>query len=1120
MMPCPSDEQLEGLLSEQLASPERDAIEAHVEECGHCQQEIERLLNETALPGVRRVHEARSQTRATQGFVPQLHDAPCPPELVVQAAPLSLPVLPGYEVLEEIGRGGMGVVYRACHLALNRVVAVKMILATSHTDADARRRFKAEAEAAARLQHPHIVPIYEVNEAEGRAYFALEFCGGGSLAKHLDGTPWPALRAAELLETLARAVEAAHQAQVVHRDLKPANILLTAEGQAKITDFGLAKKLGEVGQTQTGQVLGTPCYMAPEQAAGKKEVGPAADVYALGAILYELLTGRPPFRGETQMDTVLQVLNIEAVAVRRLQPQAPRDLETICHKCLHKDPKQRYATALDLAEELRRFRTGEPILARPAGTMERAAKWARRRPAIAALLAGLLAVTVLGFAAVLWQWRQTQEALVKEADAHQDSDQARQAEAAAHERTERLLYFHKINLSHREWQAWNIAQAERLLNECREDLRHWEWRYLKRLCHADLGTLIEHDTMVVALAFSPDGQWLASAGSNWSSTAPGEIKLCRADTGKHCFTLRGHSGPLLDLAFSPDSRWLASCSVSVTREPPRVKLWDVPSCAEVPMPADFGVAGNGVAFHPDGKTLASAGSDGAVRLWDIPSGKLRHTLPGPHRRSARKVAFSPNGNLVASVGRDGTARIWDPARPGPPIVLAMENAPPEPATETDAYDVRCLAFSPDGRQLAVGGKDRTLRIWEVGSFTKKVAWLGHGSAINSLQFSATGDALASADGMGMILIWEVAGSRVTRTLRGHTGGVHGLAFRRDGRLASASEDRTVKLWDVTAPQEWRVPQGSAGGAESLAYSPTGKHWAAGSPRLLTNGWTVRLWETDADRPPRLLQGHTAWVSAVAFSPDGRFLASASMDRTVRIWPVTDDSPVRLLNKHGAGVRGVAWSPDGKTLATAGDDKTIILWDTVSGRDLFALRGHGGTIACVTFSPDGLHLASASGDQSVILWDLQSRAAERTLHPEARPMHGASGYDSSVLFTLDGQHLITAGGDDKIRIWDLTEGFGHLTHPARILLGHREVVSCLAISRDSRRLASGSVDATVKIWDIGSGQEALTLRGHNSTPTSVAFSSDGRRLVSSGLETLIWEGMAEATDAAAPAVGGK
>ncbi len=306
--------------------------------------------------------------------------------------------IPGYEVLDTLGRGGMGVVYRARQKKLGRVVALKMILAGAHAGEADLARFRTEAEAIARLQHPNIVQVYEVGEQGGLPYFSLEFCPGGSLEKRLAGTPLPAREAAALVEALARAMAAAHQKGVIHRDLKPANVLLAEDGTPKITDFGLARKLEDAAHpTLSGAILGTPSYMAPEQAAGKsKGIGPAADIYALGAILYELLTGRPPFKAATALDTLLQVIEQEPAPVRQLNPQAPRDLDTICLKCLQKAPQQRYASAAALADDLRRFREGELITARPPGLLRRADRWVRRHQGLAMIwTAGVAALVVL-----------------------------------------------------------------------------------------------------------------------------------------------------------------------------------------------------------------------------------------------------------------------------------------------------------------------------------------------------------------------------------------------------------------------------------------------------------------------------------------------------------------------------------------------------------------------------------------------------------------------------------------------------------------------------------------------------------------------------------------------------
>ncbi|MBY0527140.1 MAG: protein kinase [Gemmataceae bacterium] len=374
-----------------------------------------------------------SVTHATGVRPPAPPSAPTHPTAPTVAA--VRPTVAGYEILGELGRGGMGVVYKARHVSLQRLVALKMVLTGEYASPQELARFRGEGLAVARLHHPNIVQIYEVGEQNGRPFFSLEFVDGGSLAQRLAGTTLPARSAAAMAETLARAVHHAHQQGIVHRDLKPGNILLkVVSGQSsvvskdkaapssalttdhlslttipKITDFGLAKRTdGASDQTKTGSVLGTPSYIAPEQAAGRKEIGPSADIYALGAILYEMLTGRPPFRGESSMDTILQVMSEEPVAPRQLQPKLPRDLETICLKCLEKEPRKRYATADDLADDLRSFLDHKPIRGRPVGTRERMWRWSRRNPVVATLSALLLVALVGGFLSMTVLWRRAE----------------------------------------------------------------------------------------------------------------------------------------------------------------------------------------------------------------------------------------------------------------------------------------------------------------------------------------------------------------------------------------------------------------------------------------------------------------------------------------------------------------------------------------------------------------------------------------------------------------------------------------------------------------------------------------------------------------------------------------
>ena len=496
-----------------------------------------------------------------------------PAEQDAEDRPSGLAVTPGltklrsfgdYELLEEIGHGGVGVVYKARQKSLDRIVALKLLLFGPHSSPDSVKRFRAEAVATAALQHPNIVAIHEVGFCEGQHFIAMDYVEGPCLSALIRGSPLPARRAAGYVKIIAEAIHYAHERGILHRDLKPANVLIDANDQPRVTDFGLAKRLeGDSELTVTGQVLGSPNYMPPEQATGKRgTTSRRSDIYALGAILYHALTGRPPFVGEGMADTVQQVLNAEPVSPRVLNPSVPADLETVCLKCLEKEPGKRYATAQMLAEELGRFLEGKPVLARPVGRLAKAWRWCRRNPALAGTGAVAVLAVLLGFIGVLWQLQRVEF--------------QRQRAEAGEQSARRRAYISEINSAQQALEANNPGRAFELLNRHRPslvvpasagavqtssperpgrlkaglqtDLRGFEWRYLWQQCQTEAEAVVGRlPSGIRSLEVSSDGRWLV-AGS-----ARGAVKVWNLSTGEE-ISLVPEPGPKACATFSPDSR--------------------------------------------------------------------------------------------------------------------------------------------------------------------------------------------------------------------------------------------------------------------------------------------------------------------------------------------------------------------------------------------------------------------------------------------------------------------------------------------------------------------------------------------------------------------------------------
>ena len=952
-----------------------------------------------------------------------------------------------YELLEEVARGGMGIVFRARQISLDRVVAVKALLFGEFASDPFVARFRAEAQAAGALQHPNIVAIHDVWEHRGQHFFSMEFVQGQTLAQIIKEGPLASKRAAGYAATIARAVHFAHTRNIVHRDLKPSNVLIDQNDVPRITDFGLAKRIDQDAAQTTSGVVGSPHYMSPEQAGRPgAEVGPAADIYSIGAMLYHMLTGRPPFAGETTAEILSQTLNSEPVSPRLLNASVPRDLETICLKCLQKEPRRRYASAEDLAADLDRFLQDLPIRARAITPFERTIRWCRRNPTPTALLV-LLAVV-----AIVSTW----------ASFHLEH---------LNETIRVGQYLSDMTVAMRHIEDGDNAHALALLKSHIPknkfaDLRGFEWRYMWSQCRGNFANwLPTHRQVVGAIHFTSDGKKILTY--SWDNSA----RLWDARARRNLLTLQN----VLSIGgFTPDEQAIVVCRTNgvlqiidantgaTNRSIPNIgellaysastqiaatldennsiQVWNVANTqhflaiSNAPQSKLEYSWNSPVIISPDGSKLAMlvASPVPKVRIWDIPSGKELNPLP-ENNRQLRCAVFSPDSQSLLTGGGAGEVYVWNLSTATFKKVTAHQ------------VPVLAIAFSPDGKTFATASSDRDpIILWDFETRAKKEnQFLGQAGDVFSLCFSRDGKQLASGARDTLVRIWNIEQASILPKLeRLHADRYANIAFSPNSRFfAGGCKGNTVKIWDVASLQVVAtIPRASY----VVAFSTDNQ-------RILVSGeeWNAFWWDIEK-RTAELLPtygGKQSGMSCVAISPDRRYAALGMDSGAILIVDMTTGLVSGPNFKGHAGpVRSLAFSPDGEKLASGGSDKNVMLWNVRTGASLGACAEHKGAVFGVTISPDGKTLASGCGAETIKLWNAD--------HIGKRAWASAS--------------------------------------------YHRSVIRSLSFSPDNRTLASGSEDRTVKLWNFAAFARSRSRNEvasflFDSPLRSVLFSPDGNTL---------------------------
>ncbi len=1005
----------------------------------------------------------------------------------------SLPRTVGrFQVRRRLGAGAFGTVYLTHDPQLDRLVALKVPNPGTLTTPRRVERFLREARAAANLRHPGIVPLFEAGRLDdGTYYIATAFISGGPLADAIPDGGMNPRQAAKIVRRLADALAYAHDQGIAHRDIKPANVMVDQDGEPHLMDFGLAARTDESEKlTQDGAVLGTPAYMAPEQAAGQKgEAQPASDQYSLGVLLYELLTGQTPFSGPPQV-VLAQVLSEDPTPPRKLRPGLPRDLETICLKCLQKEPKKRYADCGELADDLRRWLDDEPIQARRLGPVERLTRWMARNKVVASLTL-LTALTLMLGTGIATYFAVIAQAQAMRADAQADTAEqaaasARQAEQEARQAEQRLRqevqradaarHGLQMNLALRNWNDRDLPLFEDLLAGVSSAYqRSWETGHLRELSRrATLLKLDGRNDLPPGASLSPDGRTLVCAAPG------GALAFWDFDRGKLARTLdRGYSLPKGSQCYSPDGNLLA-----VIREDGRTVVLLDPGTGQekhvLPGPPVASVTR--LAFSPNGVSLAVHYQDGRkggeLKMWGVRGGVERFSRP-LNALNSPAVQFSADSATVLCAAQDRSLYLWDAA-----------SGDARPAPTFPKKDVNGYAFTPDGLSFVDSTPQGVTTLWSLPAGKELVPFASAVQMVVGLCFSPDGKILYGITQQRKVTAWSVETGQLLWQVAAHRRAIHTFLLSPAGdRIVTASDDGTLRVSPARPPgqevntvvvREQRAPS-------RLCFTVDGKSV------LGVEAGTLKRWDVVTGAVVAELPGDATGGALCEVSPDGDvFVLGTYRSGSIQVCDAHTGKELRRLGGPRERVFGLAFSADGAVVAILGadnNDRAIRVWSVRTGQEMGQAIKPGFLCTRIALSPDGRTILGLGYNRAVHVWDATTGELKRTLTPREHLFA-----EGGLCFSKDGRYAVspsgTANNPGIINVWDVETG-----EEIRSLTGHSNTISSFCFSPDGKTLLSCGADRLLKLWSVADGQELLTLAGHENPIAYACFSPDGQTIAS-------------------------